>query len=450
MEAPHLKYIRNAPAHRVGAYARTRFTILPFLPMRTVETSPTTERPTVGLFSAVVIVAALGYFVDIYDLVLFSIIRVKSLNGIGVTDPAAVTDQGLHLLSMQMWGMLLGGVLWGVLGDKRGRLSVLFGSILLYSLANIANGFVQDVTQYSWLRLIAGIGLAGELGAGITLVSESLPKEKRGYGTMIVASVGVSGAMVAYLVGQEFGWRNAYFIGGGLGLGLLALRASVFESGMFEQAKQTDVVRGNFLSLFTNGPRFYKYLRCLLIGTPFWFLVGILITLAPEFGKHFQLQEPVTGGLSIFWCYFGLTLGDFTSGGLSQLFHSRNRTLQVFIVATTLMVGVYLFGLHGASATAFYATCFGIGFAGGFWALFVTVAAEQFGTNLRSTVATTIPNFARGATVLIVPLFQSLKAQPALGMVGSAGIIGAVLMLLAFFSASTLPETYNKDLNYVE
>ncbi|MGI4737680.1 MAG: MFS transporter [Janthinobacterium lividum] len=411
---------------------------------------PTAERPQVGLFSAIVVVAALGYFVDIYDLVLFSIIRVKSLNGIGITDPTAVTDQGLHLLSMQMWGMLLGGILWGVLGDKRGRLSVLFGSILLYSLANIANGFVQNVDQYGWLRLIAGVGLAGELGAGITLVSESLPKEKRGYGTMIVASVGVSGAMVAYLVGQEFGWRNAYFIGGGLGLGLLALRAGVFESGMFESTKKTDVARGNFLSLFSNGPRFYKYLRCLFVGVPFWFLVGILITLAPEFGKHFGLQGPVTGGLSIFWCYFGLTLGDFTSGGLSQFFKSRNRTLQVFILATAVMVGVYLFGLHGATPTAFYAACFFIGYAGGFWALFVTVAAEQFGTNLRSTVATTAPNFARGATVFIVPLFQYLKAMPALGMVGAAGLIGAVLLSLAFFSASTLPETYAKDLDYVE
>ncbi|AMJ65525.1 MFS transporter [Hymenobacter sp. PAMC 26628] len=410
----------------------------------------TSERPPSGLFSAIVVVAALGYFVDIYDLVLFSIIRVKSLNGIGITDAAAVTDQGLHLLSMQMWGMLLGGILWGVLGDKRGRLSVLFGSILLYSLANIANGFVQNVDQYAWLRLIAGVGLAGELGAGITLVSESLPKEKRGYGTMIVASVGVSGAMVAYLVGQEFGWRNAYFIGGALGLGLLALRAGVFESGMFETTKKTDVARGNLLSLFSNGPRFYKYLRCLLLGTPFWFLVGILITLAPEFGKRFGLRGPVTGGLSIFWCYFGLTLGDFTSGGLSQLFRSRNRTLQVFILATAAMVGVYLFGLHGASTAAFYAVCFFVGYAGGFWALFVTVAAEQFGTNLRATAATTIPNFARGATVFIVPLFQWLKAVPALGMVGSAGLIGAVLLALAFFSAHTLPETYAKDLDYVE
>jgi len=407
-------------------------------------------RPEVGLFSAVVIVASLGYFVDIYDLVLFSIVRVKSLNGIGITEAAAVTNEGLYLLNMQMGGMLLGGILWGVLGDKRGRLSVLFGSILLYSLANIANGFVQTTDQYGWLRLIAGIGLAGELGAGITLVSESLPKEKRGYGTMIVASVGVSGAMVAYWVGEGFGWRNAYFIGGGLGLLLLALRAGVFESGMFEQTKRTNVARGNFGSLFTNRARLSKYLRCLLVGVPFWFLAGILITLAPEFGKVFNLQGPVTGGLSIFWCYFGLTLGDFTSGGLSQLFKSRMRTLQAFILASAVAVAVYLFGLNGASTTAFYAACFFVGFAGGFWALFVTVSAEEFGTNLRSTVATTAPNFARGALVPVTIAFKALKDIPALGMVGAAAVIGAVLLGLAFISASTLPETYGKDLDYVE
>ena len=407
-------------------------------------------RPSVGLFSAIVIVASLGYFVDIYDLVLFSIVRVQSLNGIGITEASAVTNNGLYLLNMQMGGMLLGGILWGVLGDKRGRLSVLFGSILLYSLANIANGFVQNIDQYGWLRLIAGIGLAGELGAGITLVSESLPKEKRGYGTMIVASVGVSGAMVAYWVGSTFGWRNAYFIGGGLGLALLALRAGVFESGMFEDVKKSDVKRGNFLSLFSNRARLSKYIRCLLVGVPFWFLAGILITLAPEFGKAFKLQGPVTGGLSIFWCYFGLTLGDFTSGGLSQLFKSRMRTLQLFILGSAVMVAVYLFGLRGASTTMFYAVCFFVGYAGGFWALFVTVSAEEFGTNIRSTVATTAPNFARGALVLITIAFKALKSQPSLGMVGAAAIIGGVLLVLAFISASTLPETYGKDLDYVE
>ena len=407
-------------------------------------------RPVAGLFSAIVIVASLGYFVDIYDLVLFSIVRVKSLNGIGITEAAEVTNQGLYLLNMQMGGMLLGGILWGVLGDKRGRLSVLFGSILLYSLANIANGFVQNIDQYGWMRLIAGIGLAGELGAGITLVSETLPKEKRGYGTMIIATVGVSGAMVAYWVGETFGWRNAYFIGGGLGLALLLLRAGVFESGMFEETKKSDVKRGNFLSLFTNAARLSKYIRCLLVGVPFWFLAGILITLAPEFGKAFNLQGPVTGGLSIFWCYFGLTLGDFTSGGLSQLFKSRMRTLQVFILASAVAVSYYLFGLHGASTTMFYTACFFVGYAGGFWALFVTVSAEEFGTNIRSTVATTAPNFARGALVLITIVFKFLKGKPSLGLVGAAAIIGAVLLVLAFISASTLPETYGKDLDYVE
>ena len=407
-------------------------------------------RPVAGLFSAIVIVASLGYFVDIYDLVLFSIVRVKSLNGIGITEAAEVTNQGLYLLNMQMGGMLLGGILWGILGDKRGRLSVLFGSILLYSLANIANGFVQNIDQYGWMRLIAGIGLAGELGAGITLVSETLPKEKRGYGTMIIATVGVSGAMVAYWVGETFGWRNAYFIGGGLGLALLLLRAGVFESGMFEETKKSDVKRGNFLSLFTNAARLSKYIRCLLVGVPFWFLAGILITLAPEFGKAFNLQGPVTGGLSIFWCYFGLTLGDFTSGGLSQLFKSRMRTLQVFILASAVAVSYYLFGLLGASTTMFYTACFFVGYAGGFWALFVTVSAEEFGTNIRSTVATTAPNFARGALVLITIVFKFLKGKPSLGLVGAAAIIGAVLLVLAFISASTLPETYGKDLDYVE
>ena len=407
-------------------------------------------RPVAGLFSAIVIVASLGYFVDIYDLVLFSIVRVKSLNGIGITEAAEVTNQGLYLLNMQMGGMLLGGILWGILGDKRGRLSVLFGSILLYSLANIANGFVQNIDQYGWMRLIAGIGLAGELGAGITLVSETLPKEKRGYGTMIIATVGVSGAMVAYWVGETFGWRNAYFIGGGLGLALLLLRAGVFESGMFEETKKSDVKRGNFLSLFTNADRLSKYIRCLLVGVPFWFLAGILITLAPEFGKAFNLQGPVTGGLSIFWCYFGLTLGDFTSGGLSQLFKSRMHTLQVFILASAVAVSYYLFGLHGASTTMFYTACFFVGYAGGFWALFVTVSAEEFGTNIRSTVATTAPNFARGALVLITIVFKFLKGKPSLGLVGAAAIIGAVLLVLAFISASTLPETYGKDLDYVE
>ncbi|MFD1875599.1 MFS transporter [Hymenobacter bucti] len=410
------------------------------------------EKPSTAptkLFSAVVVVAALGYFVDIYDLILFSIVRVASLNELGVTASTELTNQGLFLINMQMGGMLLGGILWGILGDKKGRLSVLFGSILLYSLANLANGFAQTVDQYAWLRLIAGVGLAGELGAGITLVSESLPKEKRGYGTMIVATIGVSGAMLAYLVGQKLGWRNAYFVGGGLGLALLLLRVSVFESGMFQQVQaQGEITRGNFLSLFTNGPRLGKYLRILLIGVPLWFVVGILVTLAPEFGRALSVTGEVTAGLAVFWCYFGLVFGDFMSGALSQLWRSRNKALQVFLAFCATLVAVYLFGLKGASPTTFYAVCFVLGMSVGFWALFVTVAAEQFGTNLRATVATTAPNFARGAVVLLVPAFKYLSG--AFGFVPGAAMLGAFTLVVAFWAVSTLPESYGKDLNYVE
>ncbi|MBD2769233.1 MFS transporter [Hymenobacter sp. BT664] len=411
-----------------------------------MQASPPTRT---SVFTAAVIVAALGYFVDIYDLILFSIVRVSSLHDLGVLDQSEVTNQGLYLINMQMGGMLLGGMLWGILGDKRGRLSVLFGSILLYSLANIANGLVQTIDQYAWLRLIAGIGLAGELGAGITLVSESLPKEKRGYGTMIVATVGVSGAMLGYWVGEKLGWRNAYFVGGGLGLLLLLLRVSVFESGMFRQVQaQASVRRGDFLSLFTNSARLGKYLRVLLIGVPLWFVVGILVTLAPEFGRALGLTGEVTAGLAVFWCYFGLVFGDFFSGTLSQLWHSRNKALKVFLVFCAVLVAIYLFALRGASPTTFYAVCFVLGISVGFWALFVTVAAEQFGTNLRATTATTAPNFARGAVVGLVPAFKSLSS--ALGFVPGAAVLGGVALLVAFWAVSTLPESYGKDLDYVE
>jgi MFS family permease len=404
------------------------------------------------VLTAAVIVAALGYFVDIYDLILFSVVRVASLNSLGIEAKEAIKAQGEYLISMQMGGMLLGGILWGVLGDKKGRLSVLFGSILIYSLANIANGFVQTIEQYAWLRLIAGIGLAGELGAGITLVSESLPREKRGLGTMIVATVGVSGAMLAFWVGQRLGWRNAYFVGGGLGMALLLLRVSVFESGMFQKTQsQTDVSRGNFWRLFTDTARLGRYVRCLLIGVPLWFVVGILITFAPEFGEALGIKgpEPLSAGLAVFWCYFGLVFGDFASGTLSQVLRSRNRALQIFLVFCALLVGIYLYGLRGATPHTYYMVCFVLGISVGFWALFVTVAAEQFGTNLRATVATTAPNFARGSVVLLVPAFRWAEAAFDSRITGAA-VLGGVSLLVAFWAVSTLPEGFGKDLDYVE
>lgn len=393
-----------------------------------------------------VIVAALGYFVDIYDLLLFSIVRVQSLRDLGVPD-ADMLNQGIYLINMQMGGLLLGGILWGVLGDKRGRLSVLFGSILIYSLANIANGFVTTVDQYALLRLIAGIGLAGELGAGITLVAEILPKEIRGYGTSLVASVGLLGAVLAYFIAEQFAWRNAYFIGGGLGLLLLIMRVSVFESGIFTKVKEQAVSRGNFLHLFSSKKQFFKYLRCILIGLPVWFVAGILMTFSPEFGKAMHLSEPIVAGKAVMWEYIGLSIGDLSSGILSQYAHSRKKILALFLGITASLIAVYLYApFH--SVTWFYAICVGLGFGVGYWALFVTIAAEQFGTNLRATVATTVPNFVRGSINIMTPLFLLFKGQ--LGIISGAGLLGLLTIIIAFMGLWKMEETFGKDLDFLE
>jgi MFS family permease len=411
-------------------------------------TNTSTASPKSILLNAAVIVAALGYFVDIYDLVLFSIVRIPSLLALGVRGQTDLLDKGVLLLNMQMAGMLLGGIAWGILGDKRGRLSVLFGSIFLYSVANILNGFVTNIPMYAGLRFVAGLGLAGELGAGITLVSEVLPKEKRGYGTMLVATIGISGAILAGFVGEYFGWRTAYFIGGGLGLLLLFLRLGIYESGMFNTLKQSQhVTRGNFLSLFTNAKRFGRYLKCILIGVPIWYVVGILITFSPEFGTALGMPETVSAAKAVSFCYLGLVFGDFASGYLSQRFKSRRHIVLLFLLLSVLVIGLYLFGGR-FSLHSFYMLCVALGFASGYWAVFVTIAAEQFGTNIRATVTTTVPNFVRGAVVPLTLTFAALKGS--MGLVPSALLLGVISLTVAIFSILTLEETYSKDLDYLE
>ncbi len=399
-----------------------------------------------ALFSVPVIVAALGYFVDIYDLLLFSIVRRPSLMALGVPE-ANLFDEGEFLLQVQMTGLLIGGIIWGVMGDKRGRLSVLFGSILLYSLANIANGFVTSVDQYAVLRFIAGIGLAGELGAGITLVSEVLPTRLRGYGTALVATVGLMGAVLANFVAKEFDWQIAYFIGGGLGLLLLLARISVFESGIFMKVKEQQVERGNFFQLFNNGVRFKKFMGCIFIGLPIWYVIGILITFSPEFAQALGVQGAIVAGDSVMFSYLGLAAGDLASGFSSQALRSRKRIVLVFILLTMGAVLFYLF-YPLETPTLFYVACFILGFAVGYWALFVTIAAEQFGTNLRSTVATTVPNFIRGTVVPITLLFKFLRAE--LGIVQGALIVGVITVVIALWALRAIDETYSRDMNFVE
>ena len=399
------------------------------------------------IFSLPVIVAALGYFVDIYDLVLFSIVRVPSLKSFGLSGKELI-DYGVYLLNMQMIGMLVGGVLWGWLGDKKGRLKIMFASILLYSLANIANGFVTSLPAYAVLRFIAGVGLAGELGAGITLVSEVLHTRIRGYGTMLVASIGVSGAILANVVANTYEWHSAFFIGGGLGFLLLAARVKVAESGMFKAMEEkTGVSRGNMLALFTDRNRFFRYINSIMIGVPIWFVVGVLITFSPEFATELHITGPVTAGNSVMYCYLGLVFGDLSSGLLSQLLQSRKKVILLFMLLSVGAVALYF--LQGQSSPQFfYLICAALGFAGGYWAIFVTVAAEQFGTNLRATVATTVPNIVRGMVVPITMLFQLCRSF--LGLESGALLVGAICSIAAFFSLGALEETFHKDLDYYE
>ncbi len=399
-----------------------------------------------SLISLPVIVAALGYFVDIYDLLLFLIVRVPSLKSLGLSEEM-ISSNGMEIISHQMWGLLIGGILWGMMGDKKGRLSVLFGSILLYSLANIANGFVNTIEQYSICRFIAGIGLAGELGAGITLVSELVPKEKRGIATSLVAGIGLSGAVLAYFISQHFDWRICYYIGGGLGLTLLLLRVSVFESGMFKNIQHAEVSKGNFLMFFTNGKRFKKYLLSILIGLPTWYVIGILVGFSKEFGTHFGIEEAINPGKAVMLAYVAISIGDIVIGFVSQALRSRKKALFIFYAITVVAIILY-FNQSNGSANQMYALCALLGFGTGFWAIFVTMAAEHFGTNLRATAATTAPNMVRGALPLMVMMFKEL--QPEYSYITAAAITGVVVMVISIIAAVLTEETFGKDLNFLE
>lgn len=409
------------------------------------------KQTTNSVFNIIVIVAALGYFVDIYDLLLFSVERIDSLKEI--LGASATTDQlqsvGKQLLNWQMGGMLVGGIFWGILGDKKGRLSVLFGSILLYSLANIANGFVQSVPQYALLRFISGFGLAGELGAGITLVSETMSKEKRGIGTMIVATIGVFGAVVAGFMGTVIeNWRYSFFIGGGMGLLLLIMRIGVFESGMFEQTKQTSVSRGNLLSLFSSRKKAFKYLSIIMVAVPVWYVMGVLITFAPEMMERLGVTAfKPNPGKCVMFAYLGITIGDFASGMLSHLLKSRKKALATFMCLTLIAILMY-FSIARQSETMFYIVVTFTGFATGYWAVFMSTASELFGTNIRSTVTTTSPNFVRGSLIFVTMLID--LATIFTGKVEAVIFVGGFIFLLAFLALGNLEETFGKDLNYTE
>ena len=396
---------------------------------------------------SLIAVAALGYFVDIFDLALFGIVRVQSLRDIGVPENQLL-EVGVRLLNSQMIGLLMGGVFWGILGDKLGRIKVLFGSILLYSLANLANAAVTTPDQYAILRWIAGIGLAGELGAAITLVAETLPTEKRGYGTAIVAGVGLFGAVVAGLVAEVVSWRTTYIIGGALGLCLLVLRFRVTESSLYSQMAQgKPAQQGNILLLFYPMRRFLKYASCVLIAVPIWFCAGILMTFAPEIGEVLQASAPLSAGKAILFSYIGVSIGDVLSGLLSQVLKSRKKVIAGALFLEGVLIALLLTQI-GITPLTFYTIAFFIGLATGYWAVFVTVTSEHFGTNIRSTATTSAPNVVRAS---VVPMTLALTwIKPSLGLLTSISIIGFVVFSLAVISLFFLEETFSKSLAFLE
>lgn len=394
-----------------------------------------------------VLVATLGYFVDIYDLILFSVVREASLTDLGYT-PEERLRYGVLLIDLQMIGMLAGGLLWGILADRRGRLSVLFASIITYSIANFANGLVDTIYGYSLWRVIAGIGLAGELGAGVTLVAELMPAHLRGWGTTIIATVGILGAVVASLVGEFFPWRIAYFLGGGMGIALLLLRIGVGESGLFAQVRaQAHVPMGDFFQIFRKKDRFLRYLYAILAGVPIWYVVGILVTFAPDLFRGTGLSEPVRASHAVMYAYIGLSVGDLGAGILSQLLRSRKKPVLLWIAMAFMLAVVYNLWPFSHVGTI-YLFCLFLGMFSGYWAVLITSAAEQFGTNLRATVATSVPNWIRGSLVLSTLLWQGF--QGFLPLRASALATGIVLYSIAIFSALRLRETFGASLDFVE
>ncbi|MBN8698237.1 MAG: MFS transporter [Chitinophagales bacterium] len=399
-----------------------------------------------GLLSLPVIVAALGFFVDVFDLLLFGIVRKPSLRELGLSDEA-ILSEGELLLSVQMTGMMLGGIVWGILGDKKGRLKVLFGSILLYSIANIANGFVQTTGQYSIIRFIAGFGLAGELGAGITLTSEILAKEKRGLAATVIAVCGVLGGISAALLYSGIGdWRMLYFIGGGLGLALLILRIAVAESSMYDTVKKSSVQLGNFLQFFTSKERFNRYMRGILIGLPVWYIIGILVSFADQFGNRMGIAG-VKPGDALMYQYIGLGLGDICAGLLSNAWKSRRKALFVFYAVTILFMILFFVQDHSSLAW-FYFVCGGLGFGAGISVLYITTSAEQFGTNLRASASISITNMVRGFTPLMLLCFAQLRKLT--DYVSAAWILGAVVMLIGIVALWFTEESFGKDLDFTE
>lgn len=397
------------------------------------------------LITTAIIVSALGYFVDMYDVYLFNVVRIQSLSSLGVAEKDLLAT-GISIMDWTFSGMLIGGVVWGILGDKKGRLKVLFGSIIIYSLATFATSFVESVTQYKILRLIAGFGLAGELGAGVTLICELMKPAKRGYGTLLIAAMGLYGIVFASFIAHHFYWRTAYIIGSCMGIVLLILRVSVSESGLFEKSlANSNIRRGNFFRLITKKKLVFKYLKLILIGAPTTFVIGVMVSAAPEFGKQFGMKEIPDAATALAVYYICTSTLEIFITLISQWLKSRKKTMCIALIIQLTAVVWFLY-FPSQSLFGFYARC---GVVGSFyWPILMTTVSEQFGTDLRATATTTVPNFIRAIFIPLSFIFQLFK--PSFGLINSVALVIIPTILISGVFALFTKETFGKDLDFYE
>ncbi len=394
-----------------------------------------------------IIVSALGFFVDLYDIMALAAIGETSLKAIGVAAENIKNDIN-YLQSMQMLGMLIGGFLWGIIGDKYGRLKVLFGSIILYSFFTFLNAFVTGTGQYAACRFLAGLGLAGELGAGITLVSEQMKKEKRGLGPAIIAGFGVLGAIVAVFIGKYADWRTVYITGGVLGFLLLILRIGVVESGLFTIAKTSKISKGNFLIILRNWNYLKKFLCILLVGIPGWFVNGVMMQFSNYISSSMGMNPLPDKGKVIIYFFIALSLGDVLGGLVSQWLKSRKKSMYIFLSLHLLML-ILFFTIGKNSAQLYYIIFAGLGLSVGFVIQLFTLAAEQFGTNIRTLVTSSGLNLVRGWVIPLGALFAWMNDSLHIIEWKVAAIIAFSVAAVSFWALSQLDETFNNELEFV-
>lgn len=404
----------------------------------------TTPALTTRVLNATVIVTALGYFIDLFDYYVFLVTRQKVLTDFGFSG-SQLMETGLYMVNLQFAGLLVGGVIFGVLGDKIGRKQSLLGSILLYSIATLASGMTHNIDVFAALRFIAGIGIAGEVGVGVTMVSETMDKNRRGLGVTAFIGVGLLGVVAAALMSELLHWRTCYIIGGLAGLLLLVTRIWVMEPQMFTDLNKS-VKRGSFRVLFASPDGVRRYVLCILLAVPVFFGVSIIATLSPELSIALGASPPASVSTTMIIAYTMMVIGEIVIGLLSQRLKSRKKVIALFLVLMAITLGV---GFHNGAldATGYYILAGVVGFFMGYWVNFIALSAEQFGTNVRSLAANTIPNFTRGTTIAINMAFLALKDD---GVVYAASIVGFTVIVIALLALWKLPETFGKDLDYTE